>query len=388
MNITAKINVLLFVALQCFTLQSCTMFNVLVHNTPDTDDYKIFPYRSLENSSVPYRYPRQERRNITDTLHLPHPLTKTPLLLEEYLRLTKTKAFLIIQNDTLIYQRYFDGYSEPTLHCSFSIAKSLTSMVAGLALDDGSIKSVEQTVTEWIPLLKGREKFDSVTVEHLLQMKSGMQHTTTSFLWDAFSDEAQFYYSSNMKDFILNSKFAYPVGTYRQYKPEDPTLMAWVVEAATKKSVTQYFEEKIWQPMGAEYPARWSVDAENGLEKASSSFHSTAIDLAKIGSIYLHKGFWQGKQLLSRAWVEKTTSADEPNRKPVLRTAWQPTHSYFWWIPLVQPRGDFYADGYKGQFLYINITTQTVIVKFSDISDELHDMPFRSLAQSLAGKTH
>lgn len=368
----------------CGILSACTFINVLVYNQPNTDDYKIFSYRRISNSSAPFRYPTKEARSLIDTIRLQHPITKADIPLKEYLTATKTKAFLVIQNDTLIYQQYFDGYADSTLHCTFSVSKSLTSLLAGCVSDDGHIRSLEQPVTEFIPSLKGTGKFDSLTLEQIFQMKSGLQHTTTSLFWDAFSDEAQFYYTSDMKAFIQNNPFAYPLGTRRKYKPQDPTLIAWMIEEIAQKSVSAYFEEKIWKPVGAEYPAQWSLDRENGLEKASSSFHCTAPDLAKIGSLMLHKGTWQGKRIVSADWIRKTTTADNADATAVLNASWKPTHRYFWWIPLPAPRGDFYADGYKGQFLYVNPTTQTVIVKFSDVGDEFHDVPFRRIAESIA----
>lgn len=366
-------------------LNSCTFFNVLLYNQPNTDDYKIFSSRKIAPNDVPFRYVTTDAHSVLlDTLRLKHPVTQKELTLKEYLTATKTKAFLVLQNDTLMYRRYFDGYSDSTLHCTFSVSKSITSLIAGCAMDEGRIKGLEQNIGQYIPMLKGKGKFDSLTIEQVFQMKSGLQHTTTSLFWGAFSDEAQFYYTSDMKSFIANNSFVYSPGTRRKYKPQDPTIIAWLVEETARKSVSAYFEEKIWKPIGAEYPARWSLDRENGLEKSSSSFHCTALDLAKIGSLLLHRGNWQGKQIVSARWIQMTTNARDTDTMPVIDNYWKPTQRYFWWIPLPFPRGDFYADGYKGQFLYVNPNTSTVIVKFSDVDDEFHDVPFRRIAEHIA----
>jgi len=378
--------VIVCVSLCCF-VHSCTFVNVLIYNQPDIDDYKIFKARQVNKSSLPFRYPKKELPTIViDTIRLQNPVTKAYISLKEYLTLTKTKAFLVIQNDTLVYQQYFDKYTDSTLHCTFSISKSLTSLICGCALDEGIISTTQQNVSAYIPALKGKGTYDSLSIEHVLQMKSGLQHMKTSLFWDAFSDEAQFYYTSDMKSFLEHNPFAYAVGTHRKYKPQDPTLIAWIVEETARKSVSAYFEEKIWKPIGAEYSAQWSLDRENGLEKASSSFHCTALDLAKVGTLLLHKGQWQGKQLVSAEWIQRSTNALQTDTKPVIDAWWKPTHRYFWWIPLEYPRGDFYADGYKGQFLYVNPNTATVIVKFSDVGEQFHDMPFRRIAEQLAGR--
>lgn len=151
-------------------------------------------------------------------------------------------------------------------------------------------------------------------------------------------------------------------------------MVAWVLENITHKKISDFFSEAIWKKIGTEYDAYWNVDERSGLIKASSSFHCTAIDLAKIGLLYLKGGKYQETEIIPASWIEYTVGVEMfRGKKPVIDTWWRPSQNFFWWFSTLEPIGDYYADGYKGQFLYINPNLKTIIVKFSDVEDELHD---------------
>jgi CubicO group peptidase (beta-lactamase class C family) len=359
---------------------------VLRHGYPDIDDYKIFVNDTIRKGEGAFQFPMSLKlSDAIDTITIHHPISKSPITLSEYLTLTQTKAFLILQNDTLVYEKYFDGYSRSSIHCTFSVSKSITSLIAGAAFAQIPDINLNAPITTFIPELVNKHPyFQKLSMNDLFEMKSGLSYSIFRDWSDVFCDNNMIYYTSNQKKYISNANFKFIPGKKRQYKSYDPILIAWIVENITNKKISDFFSDAVWKKIGAEYDAYWSVDQKNGLIKASSSFHCSAVDLAKIGLIYLNEGKLQAAQIIPTSWIKNTVGAATMRNKPaVLDTWWQPSQSFFWWFSTIEPVGDFYADGYKGQFLYVNPNTKTVIVKFSDVGDEFHDMPFRKISASI-----
>jgi CubicO group peptidase (beta-lactamase class C family) len=363
-----------------------TQFRVLRYGYPDIDDRTIFVNDTIQKGNVAFPLPVSlQLSNALDTIQLNHPINKNLISLAEYLRLTQTKAFLIIQNDTLVHEKYFDGYTRSSIHCTFSVSKSITSLIAGAAFEQIPDINLDEPITTFVPALVHKHPyFQQLSINDLFAMKSGLSYSNFRDWTDVFCDNNMIYYSKNQKKYISNENFKFIPGEKRQYKSYDPILIAWMIEQVTNQKVADFFSEAVWKKMGAEYDAYWSVDQKNGLIKASSSFHCSAIDLAKIGLLLLKEGKLKETQIIPSAWIKNTVgTAALRNQKPVLDTWWKPAQCYFWWYSTIEPVGDYYADGYKGQFLYVNPNTNTVIVKFSNVGDEFHDMPFRGLSTSV-----
>jgi CubicO group peptidase (beta-lactamase class C family) len=377
---------LAWITIATLLLSCSTHLSVIRYGYPDIDDYKIFANDTVRKGTVSHNIPfSQKISHLLDTIKLNHPKKGNLITLTEYLTQTRTKAFLIIQNDTLVYEKYFDGYSKSSIHCTFSVSKSIVSIITGAAMEAYPNLNANEPITTYIPELRSKDpNFQKLTLNNLLEMKSGLSYSTYKSWKDAFCDNNMIYYTKNQKKFISDANFEHQPGLKRKYKAYDPILVAWSIENITGRNISTFFSDAIWKKIGAEYDAYWSIDEKNGLIKASSSFYCTAIDLAKIGLLYLNEGKHQETEIIPRYWIENTVGADTlRHRKPVIETWWKPSQTSFWWFSTLEPIGDYYADGYKGQFLYINPSTNTVIVKFSDIGDEFHDMPFRKIAESL-----
>jgi CubicO group peptidase (beta-lactamase class C family) len=269
---------------------------------------------------------------------------------EDLLETTETVAFLIIKKDTIIYENYFEGYTKVSVVPSFSMAKSIISILTGCAIDDGLIRSVKEPVTNYIPELK-KNGFDKVTIENLLQMTSGIDYNEGNLY-----TVGNLYYSNNLKKIISKLKSGTEPGTNFRYLNVNAQLMGFVLEKALNgRSITQYFQEKIWKPIGMEYDASWSIDSKkNGMEKAFCCINICARDYAKIGRLYLNKGNWNGKQIVSETWVANSTRSDTTN-------GGLPNYKYFWWLPT--NTGDFMAVGKEGQFIYVNPSKDLIIVR-------------------------
>jgi CubicO group peptidase (beta-lactamase class C family) len=265
----------------------------------------------------------------------------------------KTLAFLIIRNDTIQYEKYFKGYSEENIVPSFSMAKSITSILIGCAIDEGLIKSVDEPITNYIPELV-KNGFEKVTIQHLLQMTSGIKFNESYV--NPFGDAASFYYGLNLRKQIRRMKLKTEPGRTFEYVSGNTQLLGLVLERSLgNRTISQYLQEKLWTPLGMEYDATWSIDRKkNGLEKTFCCLNARARDFAKIGRLYKNQGDWNGKQIVSKKWVQESTKLD-------LSDGSVNYYQYQWWMPT--PGVDFMAEGILGQFIYVNPSKNIIIVR-------------------------
>jgi len=334
-------------------LSGCTVGRFFIYNFADTRDHKKFPARPLPPSSSPAPYV------VAPVDFGPKKITykEEEQPFEEFLEDHKTVAFLIIHRDTLKYERYFKGYDPARIHTSFSMAKSVVSMLIGCAIEDGFITSVEQPVTDFMPEMK-KNGWDKVTVEHVLQMTSGMDFSESYV--NPFGTAAKFYYGRRLYRNTERLKLKREPATQFEYVSGNTQLLGIILERAMRakgdqRTMTQYLNDKLWQPLGMEHPSSWSIDRKNGgIEKAFCCINAPARDFAKLGSLYLHKGNWQGQQLVPADWVERSTRVDTTNGSAA-------RYQYQWWLPSAD--GDFMAQGILGQFVYVDPSRELVMVR-------------------------
>jgi CubicO group peptidase (beta-lactamase class C family) len=330
-------------------LTSCKLGRFVVYNFADIKDYKKFPSRSLVSNDTKFKFSETSNGIYPDSLSLGSSRVTFDKVLED----NKTVAFLIIKNDTIQYEKYFKGYDKESIIPSFSMAKSITSILIGCAIDDGLIKSVDEPITNYIPELK-KNGFEKVTIKHALQMTSALKFNE-SYL-NPFGNAASFYYGRNLKKEVYKLKLNGTPGQKTNYVSGNTQLLGFVLESALKgKTITQYFQEKLWTPLEMEYDGSWSIDKKNeGTEKTFCCINARARDFAKIGRLYLNKGNWNGKQIVSQKWVEESTKVDTTEGS-------EEGYQYQWWLP--STKGDFMAEGILGQFVYVNPSKNLVIVR-------------------------
>ena len=286
--------------------------------------------------------------------------TEVTETLEKFLAGTGTTAFLVIRDDALLYEGYFNGYDRQSTQTSFSIAKSFVSALVGIAIEEGYIGSVDDPITKYIPELKG-PGMDEITIRHLLTMSSGLKYTGEGRGGGPFSDDAKTYYDPNLRELALTVEPEVEPGRRWEYNNYHPLLLGLILERATARPVATYLSQKIWQPLGMEANGSWSLDSEeDGFEKMESGINGRAIDFAKFGRLYLNRGEWNGKQVVPASWVEQSTRVD---------TSTDPAdfYQYFWWVDVAHPeRGRFMARGNLGQFIYVVPDKDLVIVRFGE----------------------
>ncbi len=350
---------------------SCHVARYVWWNFADIDDCRKFPANAIQPSSgsisligsvisvVPVVFD-PEGEKIAD--------------FDVFLEKNHTVAFIILRNDTIIYEKYFDGYNRSSMLPSFSVAKSVVSALVGIAIGEGKIRSVDQPVTDFIPELKD-VRFRQVTLKHLLEMRSGIGFVEE--YGNPFSGMAKFYYGLNLKKYTLSLKIKDSADRFYNYQSANTQLLAMALERATGKPLSAYLEEKIWQPAGAEYPASWSIDSRSDKQiKAFCCINARAVDFAKFGQLFLDRGMKGNDTIIPLSWVSESLTIQTDSRD----SGGFP-YAYHW---RVTEEGDFFAKGILGQYIYGCPAKNIVIVRFGKKAGKL-SWPkfFREICRSL-----
>jgi CubicO group peptidase (beta-lactamase class C family) len=276
---------------------------------------------------------------------------------DDLLRQRETLAFLVVHGDRVVYERYYDGAARSSRQTSFSVAKSFLSTLVGIAIDEKRIESVDDPVTTYLPELAERDRrFEEITLRDLLTMSSGIRYWDTDLPWP-WADDTYTYYGVDLRDAALNrTRIERPRGDEWHYNNYHPLLLGLILERATGMSVSEYMSAKLWQPLGAEADATWSLDSErSGFEKLESGINATAADYARFGLLFLHQGKWNGARIVSRQWVQAATAGDATTDPAAF-------YQYLWWVDL-ERAGRYYALGDHGQYVYVAPDADAVVVR-------------------------
>lgn len=268
----------------------------------------------------------------------------------------QTIAFVVIKNDSMVHEQYWDGANADSHTNSFSMAKTITSVLIGAAIDEGKIKSVDQAVGDFLPEFKEGANA-KLQIKHLLTMSSGINFDEDYV--NPFAYPAAAYYGTDVKKLTYGYKVTEEPGQIFNYLSGSTELLGFIIEKATGKSPSEYASEKLWKPLGAKNSAFWGLDHENGTEKVYCCFNSNAPDFARIGQLYLDSGKWNGNQIISTDYVLKSVEPanlmDDFGKK-------NQKYGYCWWlIPDYKGHRIFYARGILGQYV-ICIPDQKMVV--------------------------
>ncbi|MCP5094231.1 MAG: serine hydrolase [Chloroflexi bacterium] len=340
---------------------------VLRWGDADVYDYEKFPERPLSPSTTPFHFTHAPNETLVRELFARETAVGS---LDTFLEKTSTQAFIVIQNDAIMYENYFNGASQDSIVTSFSMAKSFTSALVGIAIEEGHIHSVHDPITDYLPELAAHNPaFTNITIRDLLLMSSGIHYAEFPFV---NGDDAKTYYYPDLRDLALNQIEIDGVpGEIFLYNNYHPLLLGLILERATGQPVADYLAQKIWQPMGAAYAGSWSLD-ETGFEKMESGINGRALDFAKFGRLFLQGSSLDGEQIIPAEWVRESTSVDA-----TLADGYYPDwfhddlpngfYKYMWWgIEREGQADDFVALGNHGQFIYISPHKNLIIVRHGE----------------------
>ncbi len=316
-------------------------------------DYKTHPTRLVASGGSPQYWPLDSaynKRVISDSL----------LAIMDS---NDTHAFLVFQDGKLLYERYWDGYNPKTLSGSFSAAKSIISLLIGIALDEGKIKSLEEPVGNYIDHFKtnGLEK---VRIKDLLTMSSGTNYKESDKSY--FSLNAYGYYGDNEEYMVSKMKFKEPSGEHWEYRSGDTQVLGLIVEKVFGQNISTLVSERFMIPMGAEADALWLLDGSKKHEKAFCCFNGVARDYARFGQLVLQNGKWGDKQIVSSNYVQAATTPATylkdrtENENPV------DYYGYQYWMFKEQGHDIVAQNGLFGQYVYIIRDKNAVVVRLGE----------------------
>jgi len=308
------------------------------NNSATIDDARFFDTHEIKATSEVAEWQLHNNYNKT-------PLSKT---LTDMLTTTQSVAFLVVKNDSIFSENYWDGYSENSQSNSFSMAKSITTMLAQIAIQKGVFKDWNQKVKNILPEVKGAHA-DELELWHLSTMSSGMEWDEK--YKDPFSVTAKAYYGKDVRKLLLSLPIVDEPGKNYNYQSGSTQLLGLCLMQATGKSLATLASEWLWKPLGAKNDAKWHTD-EVGTEMAYCCFNSNARDFARFGKMMLHKGNCNGAQILDSAFVEMATQG-----KLV------PYYSYSFWLDDSHGTKVFYLRGILGQYIISIPEYNTVVVR-------------------------
>jgi CubicO group peptidase (beta-lactamase class C family) len=274
---------------------------------------------------------------------------------DEFLAKTQTNAFLIIRDGKITYETYLNGKSEKTILPSYSVAKTMTSLLIGQLIDEGKIKESD-TFVSILPQFKAGTSFDKVTVRDLLDMNSGIgvsdNYPSGPSGWGVAI--AQMYATTDVNWWLLNNrKMREEPGTFAEYRSVNTQMLGLIIQKITGRSLSEEFTDRVWQKMGADYDATWNVDHKGGYEKAFCCFNATARDYARVGQALMSGS----PAIASTSWKKRLST-------PAVTLDYGWGYSAQMWHPYP---GINLMLGLHGQYIYQDKVNKTVIVKLSDL---------------------
>ncbi len=311
------------------------------HSTAYLEDYKEFDNQTID-IGTPEPWTNHNNYNKTQ------PTERLAKANQDW----GTIAYVIIKNDSIWFEEYYDGFGPKSKSNSFSMAKSYVSGLLGKAIMDGYIKNLDQPVCDFLPAFCNG-KAANMTVGDLSTMSSGTN-------WDEkyyspLSITTRAYFDDNLAKVMNGLKVENEPGQTFKYASGDTQMLAMVIEKASGKKLYNYFQESFWKPLGSENQTLWQVDSEShDLVKAYCCIASNAKDFARFGKLYKDHGKWNGKQILDSAFVAKSIVPKFPS---------SPQYGYGWWLQKRGNKNFFMMRGHLGQYVIVNPKDNVIIVR-------------------------
>jgi len=283
---------------------------------------------------------------------------------QELLERLNTASFLVAYRDTIIFEQYWGDHGVNVLGNSFSMAKSVVSILIGVALDEGKIKSIDEPVANYLPEFDDEKK--NITIRHVLTMSTGLSWSESYI--SPFCDVAELYYDSDDRDLACNRRIVEEVpGETWRYKSGDTQVLMLILAVATGTTVSDYASEKLWKKMGAESDAWWSLaDGEESTEKAFCCLYATSRDFIRLGKLVNNRGNWNGEQLVSKKYMDEFCTL-----APLTKANGKPNNVYGfqYWIYTGMPYEVTYFRGMSGQYIISIPEKELVIVRSGNGTD-------------------
>ncbi len=325
------------------------------HKTAFLEDYEVFDNRTVEAAKLPQEWPLHENYNATEPTEC---LLKAH---EEY----KSVAYLIIKNDSIFHEEYYDGYSDTSKSNSFSMAKSMVTGMLGKAIEEGKIESIDQKVGDFF------EEFNEgyaaeLTLGDLASMASGLDWVEEYY--NPLNITTRSYFTNDLQGLLRNRKITGKPGQEYLYLSGNTQLLGMLISQAVGANLSDYFSESFWKPMGAKEDAFWQIDSKaKGMEKTFCCFATNAKDFARYGKLYKDHGKWNEKQLIDSSFVALSV-------RP--RFEKSPEYGYGWWLSEIEGKSIFAMRGHLGQYVIVIPEDDLIVVRLGHLTQKVDSGAF------------
>lgn len=249
---------------------------------------------------------------------------------------------LVIKDDNIIGEYYKEGYNQDSIFTLQSCSKSVTSSLIGIAIDKGYIRDVNVPISEYFPeiLESNNQNLKEITIWHLLTHTSGLNMNDTNN-WNEWR------ISENWIDYILSRGSKSKPGTRFDYSTGNSHLLSVILQKATGMTAYDFGKKYLFEPLGME-SVKCELDPQ-GYSDGGNGFSMNVYDMAKFGRLFLNKGEWEGKQIISQNWIEESTKVQFD------RKAGSANYGYQWWVRTFgsQKYDAYFAQGHWGQFIFV-----------------------------------
>lgn len=373
---------LVWIFLFAVALSGCTTFRAIRCGSPSTDTYRDFEVDTVfaANKGREVWISSDSRDRYFEDTKLTGGRFNGETVGDLFARLRGDGALLIVRNDSILLERYYGDFSKLSPSNVFSITKAVTALLCGIAVDEGRM-SLSAPVTEYIPELNDADPlFRELTVERLLDMRTGLDFEE-SYGWNPFSKMAGLYYGKDVVSRFKKLHFKTRPGTVHHYNSMATALLGVAIERAAGKPFARYLQEKVWQPLDMEADALISLDdGEHRQAKAYGGLVSNVRDLAKIGRLYINGGVYNGKQIISREWIDRSTHASLDNE--AYSFGWNNIITRKDGKDVVTPR--FFAIGLYGQVLFCDPDQKLIFVTLGENKGAEYHLLFDDICNLLA----
>jgi CubicO group peptidase (beta-lactamase class C family) len=279
---------------------------------------------------------------------------------ESALKNTGSAAFIVLRDGELVAEHYFNGYDDRSKTNSFSLAKTVLTMLVGIAIEEGIIESLDQPITDYLPEFADDELGKTATLANLSLMNSGYDWVEHYYSW--FSPTVELYHGSDVESFLLGRGFSDVPNERWYYSSASTQLLASALSRALEQSgrssrIVDYLSEKIWQPLGMNDDALWHTDDE-GMELAYCCLNSNARNFAKLGQLMLNNGRWSGRQVVPEAFIRKMIQPDG-----------QHNYGYSTWLNYDNNPPFYHFSGHLGQSITVVPEHKLVVVRLGERRD-------------------
>ncbi|MFX0205602.1 MAG: serine hydrolase domain-containing protein [Candidatus Hodarchaeota archaeon] len=283
-------------------------------------------------------------------------------------------SVIIVKNGYIIFEDYFSYYTQNHLHRLYSVTKSFISALIGIAIQKGYINSIDQKIVEFFPdksiaNLDSRKK--SITLEHALTMSTGLKWDEWTYPYtDSRNDAYKMDFSSDCVQYVLDREMINEPGEEFEYNSGVSHVLSAIIQRSTGKSTLDFAQEVLFNPLGI-YKASWARDSQ-GVCFGGAGLSLCPRDMAKFGYLYLNNGIWDNTTVISKEWVETSTTS-------LISTYFSVNYGYQWWVfPSTEI---FFASGFRGQNIMV-IPRENMIVVFTASLNDLGFDPEYELLQN------